>query len=83
LLLAISSISALHQSDATISSRLKTMSQTTPKSPTIFPWGVYKQTEDGSWQIVERFRKPKDAEDYQKTLSHLSHFTYKVAFSTS
>jgi hypothetical protein len=59
------------------------MSQPTPKSPTIFPWGVYKQNPDGSWQIVQRFRKPKDAEDYQKTLSRLSHHTYKVAFSRS
>jgi hypothetical protein len=58
----------------------KTMSQIAPKSPAIFPWGVYKLSADGSWIIVQRFRKPKDAEDYQKTLSRLSNFTYKVAF---
>jgi hypothetical protein len=59
------------------------MVQSLKKTVTLFPWGVYRQTEEGSWLLVDRFRKRNDAEDYQNTLKRLTDKPYKVAYDGS
>ncbi|HLO88732.1 MAG TPA: hypothetical protein VK203_27510 [Nostocaceae cyanobacterium] len=60
------------------------MAQTLAQKPvSLFPWGIYRQTEEGSWLIVARFRNSKDAEDYQKTLKRISTANYKLAYDAA